>query len=472
MRKIIRTLTEYNILRQKALRNILIVSIILATVLPASMLLVISPSFTNLLIESAKKSAMRAASHLKSMVFLDNTAIIKAELKADFVDKVDRIKNDLDLEKLKIFSKSGEIIFSSDPEDIGNINEEKYFHKIVAGGNVFTQVVQKNTKTLEGQIVTSDVVETYVPVMNAGAFLGAFEIYYDITSEKEDLVKLLTHSSILLVIFSAGLLFIVIVILFKENIALTGRKKAEEALQKAHQELKFKATELKEANSELSQYAHVVSHDLQAPLRAINNYVSFLKEDLASSLKREQQEYLDAISRTGNEAAELVNDLLELSRIGKKTGSIESICTGTFIKETLTSLSLPEDIKVTMVEDWPTIEAEPVLLRQVFQNLIENAVKFNTAQNKLIELGWREAPNEYYEFRVSDKGIGIEQSNHARIFHVFERLHTTKEYEGSGVGLAIVKKAVSKLGGSIRLESIPGEGSTFIVTLPKSQKGL
>ena len=472
MRKIIRTLTEYNILRQKALRNILIVSVILATVLPASMLLVISPSFTNLLIESTKKSAIRAASHLKSMVFLDHTHINRTGLKADFLGEIDTIKKDLDLQKLKIFAKSGEIIFSSDPEDIGTINEEKYFHEIIAGGNVFTQVVQKNKETLEGQIVTSDVVETYVPVMNAGAFLGAFEIYYDITSEKEGLDKLLSHSSILLVIFSAGLLFIVIVILFKENIALTGRKKAEEALQKAHQELKFKAAELKEANTELSQYTRVVSHDLQAPLRAINNYVSFLKEDLASSLKSEQEGYLDAISHTGNEAAELVNDLLELSRIGKKTGFIESIRTGTFIKETICFLSLPEDVKVTMVEDWPTIEAEPVLLRQIFQNLIENAVKFNTSQNISVAFGWSEVASEYYEFQVSDNGIGIEQSNHERIFHVFERLHTTKEYEGTGVGLAIVKKAVSKMGGTIRVESKYGEGSTFFVTLPKTQRSL
>lgn len=472
MRKIIKTLSEYNILRQKALRNILIVSVILAPVLPASMLLVISPSFTNLLIESTKKSAIRAASHLKSMVFLDHTHINKTGLKADFLDEVDTIKKDLDLQKLKIFSKSGEIIFSSDPEDIGMINEEKYFHEIIAGGNVFTKMVQKNKETLEGQIVPSDVVETYVPIMNAGAFLGAFEIYYDITSEKDDLDNLLSRSSILLIIFSAGLLFIVIVILFKENIALTGRKKAEEALQKAHRELKFKAAELKEANSELSQYAHVVSHDLQAPLRAINNYVSFLKEDLASSLKSEQEGYLDAISRTGNEAAELVNDLLELSRIGKKTGFMEPIRTGAFIKETLASLSLPTDAEVTMVEDWPTIVSEPVLLRQTFQNLIENAVKFNGAQNKLIELGWREVANEIYEFRVRDNGIGIEQSKHERIFRVFERLHTTKEYEGTGVGLAIVKKAVNKLGGSIRLESTPGEGSTFFVTLPKSREGL
>jgi signal transduction histidine kinase len=435
------------------------------------MFLVIYPSFISLLIESTKESALRAASHLKSEVFIDNAEINKEALKSDFLNKVDTIKKDLDLEKLKIFSKSGEIIFSSDPKDIGNINEEKYFHEIVAAGNVFTQVIQKNTETLEGQIVTSDVVETYVPVMNAGVFRGAFEIYYDITSEKEHLDRLLSHSFILLLILPAGLLFIVIAILFKENIALTGRKRAEEALQKAHQELKIKAAELKEANSELSQYTRVVSHDLQAPHRAINNYVSFLREDLRSTLKDEHKEYLDALSRTVNEANDMVQGLLKLSRIGKNTISFTKIHTGTFLKELINSLSLPAAVKIkfTMVEDWPSVETDSVLLRQIFQNLIENAVKFSKPQNRLIEFGWQKGAGESYEFLVSDNGIGIEQRYHEKIFQVFERLHTSKEYEGSGSGLAIVKKSVSKLSGSIRVESTIGQGSTFFVTLPKTQ---
>jgi signal transduction histidine kinase len=121
-----------------------------------------------------------------------------------------------------------------------------------------------------------------------------------------------------------------------------------------------------------------------------------------------------------------------------------------------------------MRDDWPTLEIEVVLLRQIFQNLINNAVKFNTSSPKQIELGWQPAEKNGHEFFVRDNGIGIAPSYQEKIFRVFERLHTREEFEGTGIGLAIVRKALTKLGGSVRVESTPGEGSTFFVTLPKT----
>jgi signal transduction histidine kinase len=130
-----------------------------------------------------------------------------------------------------------------------------------------------------------------------------------------------------------------------------------------------------------------------------------------------------------------------------------------------------------MADDWPTIVVEPVLLGRILQNLIGNAVKFNTSPHKRVELGWRPVARSEaghsaggYEFFVRDNGIGIAPRYHEQIFRMFERLHTSEEYEGTGIGLAIVKKAASKLGGSVRVESKVGEGSTFFVTLPTTQK--
>ena len=469
IQKLFKLASVNNIFRHKALRNIFIVSVLLAAVLPAYMILFIYPAFTNLLVESTKESALRAATHLKSELFIQNIRLGKTVVNTEFLRTVGTVKNDLDLKKLKIFSESGEIIFSTDQEDIGNINKESYFHDIVAKGNVFAQMVQKNTETLEGQILTSDVVETYVPVMNEDSFHGAFEIYYDITSRKQALDKLLSHSTIILVALSFGLLFVVFTVLIKENKAILGRKRAEEALQIAHHDLKAKATELEEVNSELSQYTRVVSHDLQAPLRAISNYANFLREDLEPTLKGEQKEYLDALGRTVQEAAEMIKDLLEVSRVGRKGAALENVNTGTFLRDLIDTLHLPDNVKIMMPDDWPTIEADPVLLRQIFQNLIENAVKFNDSSEICVELGWRKHADEHCKFLVRDNGIGIEEHYHEQIFRMLKRLHTRKEYQGTGVGLAIVKKAVTKLGGSIRIESKSGEGSTFIVTLPKAQ---
>ena len=112
------------------------------------------------------------------------------------------------------------------------------------------------------------------------------------------------------------------------------------------------------------------------------------------------------------------------------------------------------------------------LVRQIFQNLIINAIKFNCSSDKRVEIDWRPDPDgqECYEFCVRDNGIGIEPRYHDQIFRVFQRLHTREEYEGTGIGLAIVKKAINKLNGSIDIRSEFGKGSTFCVTLPKTRK--
>jgi PAS domain S-box-containing protein len=254
------------------------------------------------------------------------------------------------------------------------------------------------------------------------------------------------------------------------KLELAERKRVEEALRLAHEELAVEADELQAANEELSQYAYVVSHDLKAPLRAIRNYSDFLREDLEGTLEEDQKMYLAGLNRSVNQGEELVGDLLEFARVGKSSGPTEPIGMGVFFEELMASLRLPPDIEVVMGNDWPTVDAEPILLMQIFQNIIGNAIKFNRASPKRVEIGWLPAGEEGCELFVRDNGIGIEPRYHQQIFGVFQRLHTREEYEGTGVGLAIVRKALSKLHGSVRVESQVGEGSTFFVVLPKTQK--
>jgi light-regulated signal transduction histidine kinase (bacteriophytochrome) len=251
---------------------------------------------------------------------------------------------------------------------------------------------------------------------------------------------------------------------------LTERKRVEEALRLAHRDLRIKAADLEAANEELSQYAYVVSHDLKAPLRAIRNYSDFLREDLEPSLEPEHITYLDGLKRSVHQGEELVGDLLEFSRVGTAFERQDSVDLGVLVKELVTSLSLPPDVDVVMGDEWPHIEVEPALLRQVLQNLIVNGAKFNEAEAKRIEIGWLPTDGGGCELFVRDNGIGIDPRYHAQIFGVFQRLHTREEYEGTGLGLAIVKKAVAKLHGSVRLDSQSGEGSTFFIALPNAQK--
>ncbi len=256
----------------------------------------------------------------------------------------------------------------------------------------------------------------------------------------------------------------------KLTVELAERKKTEKALRFTHKDLAVKAAALESANEELSQYAYVVSHDLKAPLRAIHNYSDFLREDLEGSLGPEQTTYLDGLNRAIRQGEELVSDLLEFSRVGKRRGPVDAVDMVVFFRELLGTFDLPSDVEVVVADDLPTIEADQTLLRQIFRNLIVNAAKFNNSTNKRVKLGWAAAPGDRCEFFVRDNGIGIDSQYYEQIFRVFQRLHTRQEYDGTGLGLAIVKKASSKLYGSVRIESMLGKGSTFFITLPKLQK--
>jgi signal transduction histidine kinase len=246
-------------------------------------------------------------------------------------------------------------------------------------------------------------------------------------------------------------------------------EKSEANLSALAAKLERSNQKLQSANEELNSFAYVVSHDIKAPLRAIRNYADFLHEDLVDSLDGDQKKYINGLIHAVHEAEGLVEDLLALSRISRINFQIDKVNLGIFLQELVTSLDLPADVDIKWGQDWPTIYTEVVLLRQIFQNLILNAFKFNQSSPKIIEVGWLAAGDDNYDLFVRDNGIGIAERHQEQIFRVFQRLHTSQEYEGTGIGLAIVEKAAKKLGGSVRLESSSGQGSTFFITLPKTQ---
>lgn len=242
---------------------------------------------------------------------------------------------------------------------------------------------------------------------------------------------------------------------------ITMRKLAEEKLADYTEQLR-------EANTELYQYAYAVAHDIRAPLRAIRNYADFLDEDLSGNLQEEQQEYLDNMVKSVSDAEQFVADLLELSRVGRREVDIESVDLKTLIRDLVASLDLDENMHVHYPEDLPAVMGERTLLKQVFLNLITNGMKFNQSDNKNVNFSWQALDSQTIEIRVQDNGIGIKPEYYEQIFRVFERLHTKQEYDGTGVGLAIVKKAIVKMQGQVQLESVVGQGSTFVIFLLKA----
>jgi len=255
------------------------------------------------------------------------------------------------------------------------------------------------------------------------------------------------------------------------NYDITDVKESEAALKAAQQELVGNLAELTRVNHELSEYAYAVSHDLKTPLRAVRNYVTFLTEDLGGALEDESKRHLQGLKTAVGQAEKLISDLLAFSRIGRMPLETEPIDIPRLLREIRSSLRLSSDAEMITADSWPIIEADRTLLMQIFQNLISNAVKFNDLEKKRVEVGWRDGQQDRIEIFVRDNGIGIEPQYAEQIFRVFQRLHTQKAYEGTGIGLALVKKAAVHLGGKVRLESTPGEGSTFFVQIPKKCRG-
>ena len=240
---------------------------------------------------------------------------------------------------------------------------------------------------------------------------------------------------------------------------ISARKQHEAELKRLNQQLANQ-------NQELEAYNYAVSHDLRTPLRAIHNYADFLLEDLSTKVSSEQTMYLTGITTAVCEAEELVSDLLELSRLNIKD-SVPQVChVGHIIAKTLILLNFDKDVEIHQPAEWPTVLGHEHLLKQIFQNLLANGVKFNHSSPKVLKMNWRKEPQGVITFTVEDNGIGISEPYQDKIFQVFERLHTTREYEGTGIGLAIVKNAVSRLGGEIRVKSELGKGSIFSFTVP------
>ncbi len=227
------------------LRLIVITSLVAVVSLSCFSIFFLSPSFTNLIIKNTKSEAIKVGRHLSAMLLGAEDNVSRKSITKEFELRVYGAVEDFGLMKIKVFAPDGETVYSTSEKDIGKINEKDYFHNIVTRGRVFTKVVTKDTTSLEDQVVSADVVETYVPIMRDGAFAGAFEVYFDITDKKNELDDLLFHSHTLLLLIAAGLMLAVLVISFIARRSFIKQELAE-------QKIIEQSLDLQEKNSELS----------------------------------------------------------------------------------------------------------------------------------------------------------------------------------------------------------------------------
>ena len=232
--------------------------------------------------------------------------------------------------------------------------------------------------------------------------------------------------------------------------------------------VKERTAELEQANEELEAFGASISHDLRGPLRHIDGYAHAIVEDHGATIPPQAREYLESIIERAVQMNALTNTLLEFSRLSRQAIRPESVEIGRLAFEVFAELKADNpgrELRVRVAEGLPAVWADRVLLRQVLVNLLSNAVKYTRGRAPaIIEVGRVEgsAPPEYF---VRDNGVGFDGAAAGKLFTAFERLHDAREYEGTGIGLATVKRIVLRHGGRIRAESRPGEGATFYFTL-------
>lgn len=231
------------------------------------------------------------------------------------------------------------------------------------------------------------------------------------------------------------------------------------------QNLKMNIRQLESRNLELNQFASVVSHDLKAPLRGIHNVISWIEEDLGSSLSEQLRKYLSIIPERIARMENLINGLLDYARISRERPLKEVVYVQELV-ETIVDSIVPRNFDVKL-ESLPTITTEKIRIEQVFSNLISNAVKYSKNSSGQIKISCKELPDTF-EFRVDDNGIGIDPQFHEKIFVIFQTLRDKNSVESTGIGLSIVKKILDEQHGVIKVDSSLGNGSSFIFTWPKN----
>jgi signal transduction histidine kinase len=223
---------------------------------------------------------------------------------------------------------------------------------------------------------------------------------------------------------------------------------------------------LEASNKELDQFAYAASHDLKAPLRGVRNLAQWIQDDSGETLSAESKEHLRLMHDRVQRMEALVDGMLAYARATKKT-SPEDVDVGRLVREVVELLDPPARITIHVQPNLPTVNAERVPFQQVVMNLLSNAIKHGRADSPQIDVACADEVDDY-DFQIADNGPGIPPEAQSRIWEIFQTLESRDKVEGSGIGLAVVKRIIETHGGRAWVESVPGSGATFHFTWPKA----
>ena len=256
---------------------------------------------------------------------------------------------------------------------------------------------------------------------------------------------------------------------------ITERKRAEAEQKALLEKIQDVNAKLEQSNRELQDFAYIASHDLREPLRKVTSFGSLLNDSLSGKMDEDEKENLEFMIDGAGRMQTMIDDLLTYSRLTTKAKAPEPVDLNTIVHE-LEKFELATSLeetggKIIIPELLPVIQGEESQMRQLFQNLIGNGLKFHKPnETPEITVRFTGTNNHLADIEIQDNGIGIAEQYHDQIFTMFKRLNSREKYQGNGIGLAVCKKIVERHGGQIGLESKPGKGSTFWFTVPVVQE--
>ena len=382
--------------------------------------------------------------------------------------------------RVKIWSREGLLLYSDEKEQIGQRFPDNDELQEALAGKIVSAVSPEKEENKEEREQYGRLFEVYVPLLPADSnqVAGAYEIYQDMDVLEPGIAQMRNF-----VWVSIGLGFLILygsLYAFVRNASgeLIHRSKENERLyeetkiqlaerQRAEKELLKRTTELESANKELEAFSYSVSHDLRAPLRAIDGFSRVMLEEYTDKLDDEGKRYLNIVRDNTQKMGQLIEDLLALSRLGRKEMQVSRIDMAKLAKTVYDELKEANPGRNIQLEikTLPPAYGDQAMIHQVFVNLLSNAIKFTRfKENAVIEIGSIARMNEnvYY---VKDNGVGFDMQYLNKLFGVFQRLHSAEDFEGTGVGLAIVQRIIHRHGGKVWAEGKVNEGATFYFNL-------
>ena len=247
---------------------------------------------------------------------------------------------------------------------------------------------------------------------------------------------------------------------------ITERKRAEQSLTNLNEELNTAIQKLTAANRELVDFAHIAAHDLKAPLRGIGSLAGIVSAEYGDKLDEQGRKLLEMLVGRASRMYTHIDSILQYSQIGRVAEKKQKVNLNKLLREIITKIAPPENIAISVKNGLPTLVCDKTQIVQVFQNLLDNAMKFMDKPRGRIKVDCMEEDG-FWKFSVADNGRGIKEKYFEKIFRIFQTLASRDEIEGTGIGLTVVKKVVEMSGGNVWVESQVGEGSTFFFTVPQ-----